>query len=183
MILRDAWNHHPIFYQQSQERTPEKDQGGKYSCCLGLDTKSACTEVQRFVTLAPWTVSEKVGITLPFHRLHRGFIMSLPDQSTAFPRGKAPSLHSSLHLTFLLRAKNPRKGTAKEITWPSLPLQEWSRYGEKKSKLLHDWLTSATKAMIFCCLVTYHAETSATTNYPWSSLKASNIQQSHLEMR
>lgn len=68
-----SWGTHeiitPFFYRQSQERKPDKDQGEKYWCCLGLGTKSACTEVQRFVTLAPWTVIEKGDIAAPFHRL------------------------------------------------------------------------------------------------------------------
>lgn len=85
-----SWGlHQPPFYQAGQKTKPEKAQREKHSCHLGLGTKSACTEVQRFVTVAPWAVSGKRDITAPFHRRHRGFLASPPDHSTALPWGKS----------------------------------------------------------------------------------------------
>lgn len=85
-----SWGlHQPPFYQAGQERKPEKAQREKHSRHLGLGTKSASTEVQRFVTVAPWAVSGKRDITAPFHRQHRGFLASPPDHSTAFLWGKS----------------------------------------------------------------------------------------------
>lgn len=66
------------------------------SCHLDLGTKTSCAQVQGIVTLASWTVCGKRESTDRSYRLHRGFLASPPDHSTAFP-----TVWKHLHFTAL----------------------------------------------------------------------------------